>query len=310
MFEPLNFRKLLQVVILTLPFTVLATETETQAATVQADQSSISSTPSSSVIMRADQLSVEEKSNSFSIQGQISQSRNLIDFQDGTREDSTETVLLPAYSTKLGKFSAKIIYADNQTNSGDTLNGFQDTTLTYSYPSMDWDWKTPYILVLSPGFTLVAPTSRIAQKQTQLRTATIFSLSLGVRPDEILSTEHSWGFLLGLTAGRNFYAFEEDINGKVLNQYSSNQTIAISYAYSDWSAVIELINRSRLTFKNNVRQTFIANQELAYAVNKNLSVSIGHTNEASAMKANAIDSNLNFIDEKTSTVFATLGVSY
>ena len=98
MFAYLKLRKLLQVVILTLPFTVMAAEAELSIATVQAEQSSISSTATPSITMRADQVPKEEKPNRFSIAGQIYQNRNLIDFQDGTREDSTEPVLLPSYS--------------------------------------------------------------------------------------------------------------------------------------------------------------------------------------------------------------------
>lgn len=314
MFTRTFLRKMLQLVILTLPFTVQAQQLQTSNVAVNADQSSKSLTSqtnaNSATVLKADQLLEDETSIQFSIGVQVSQSRNMIDFQDGTREDATEVLLLPKYSTSIGSFSAKILYTQNNKDSEDITNGFADTLVTYTYPSIDWGWKSPYILYVNPGFTLGLPTSRASQKQTQLKGAGIFNLAMGIRPDEIVPTEHSWTFLLSLTAGRNFYSFEEDINGKVLNQYSSNQTISLGYNYMNWSLAIDLVNKSRWTFQNNVRETFISNQEIGYAINDHLTVSVGHTNEASAQKANGMDSNLNFIDEKTSTVFATMGVSY
>ena len=272
-------------------------------------QPSKSSTAVSTI--SADQLEAEDEIPSrFSISADLSQSRNLVDFQDGSREDSTELLIVPSYKTKLGKFSAKIQYAQNQKNSEDILNGFADALLTYTYPPIDWDWSPPYIIFISPGFTMVAPISKVSQKQTELQTSAIFNFNLGIKPDQLLKSEHAWSFLLGLTAGRNFHPFEEDINGAVLNKYSSNQSLTISYSYSDWSLTLDLVNRSRWTYKDNVKQSFITNQEIGYDINSNLAISVGHTNEASAQKADGMNSNLNIIDEKTSTVFATVGVKF
>lgn len=318
--------KMLQLVILTLPFTVHAADVQSSQAAVNGLQSSKSLTSvsvsqnesqniqavltSQSVVMKADQIPAEEKNSKFSIAAQLSQSRNMVDYQDGSRVDTTEVVILPSYSTPIGTFSSKIVYDENNKDNEDTTNGFADTLLTYTYPAIDWAWKSPYVLFLSPAFTLVAPTSNISIKQNQLNGAGIFAVALGIRPDQIVPTEHSWIFALALTAGQNFYSYQEDINGKVLNQYASNQTLSLGYSFMNWTLTIDLVNRSRWTFKNSIRESFISNQELAYAINDNLSFSMGHTNEASAQKANGIDSNLNFIDEKTSTVFATIGVSY
>lgn len=327
MFTNVGLRKLFQVVILTLAFTVQAHEDGISQAAVNAEQTSKSSTSqnqnvkpeqtnfqaattSHSTIMSADQLPLDETPSKFSIEAQISQSRNLVDFKDGTREDALEITVLPRYATTIGSFSAKIVHTKNIKDDEDITNGFADTLLTYTYPSIDWGWKLPYVLFLNPGFTLGIPTSRISQKQTQLTAATIFNLAMGIRPDNIVSTEHAWIFQISLTAGRNFYPYEEDINGNVLNQYSSNQMLSLSYNYMNWTMAIDLLNRSRWTFQNNIRQSFVSNQEIGYSFNDNLSLSVGHTNEASAMKANAQESNLNFIDEKTSTVFVTMGVSY
>lgn len=331
MFTVFQLRRWLQVVILTLPFTVSAADTEVSGQTVHADQLSISSTaqiatamsvssatamsvPSATVpqatTKSADQMEVEETSSKFSVDLEISQSRNLVDFQDGTRQDATETLLYPVYSTGIGSFAAKIVYAQNQKDSEDINNGFADTQLIYTYPAVDWSWKSPYVLFLSPGLVIVAPTSQVSKKQTQLNLSTILDFKTGIRPDEIRPTEHNWSFVLGLTAGRNFYAYEEDINGNTLNQYSSNQLLRLSYSHLDFSIILDFVNRSRLTFKNNIRQTFVATQEIGYAFTDNLSLALGHTNEASAMKANAQESNLNIIDEKTSTAYITMGVSY
>lgn len=306
----------LQVIIMTSTFGLYAAElvqsidsNQNILIATSATQPSTSSTAVS--VMHADQLEADnETPSSFSINADLSQSRNLVDFQDGSRADSTELLVVPAYITKLGRFSAKIQYAQNQSNTEDITNGFADALLTYTYPAIDWDWNSPYVIFINPGFSMVAPISKVSQKQTELQTSAIFNFNLGIKPDQLIKSEHAWTFLLGLTAGRNFHPFEEDINGAVLNKYSSNQSLTISYAYSAWSLTLDLVNRSRWTYKDNMKQSFIVNQQIGYDISDHLAVSVGHTNEASAQKADGMNSNLNIVDEKTSTVFATIGVKF
>ena len=178
----------LQAIIMTSGFGLYASDTLQTSASINvltytnsnaffattAVQPSKSSTGTS--VTRADQLETEvEKPSNFSISADLSQNRNLIDFQDGSREDSTELLVVPSYKTNLGRFSAKIQYAQNQSNSEDINNGFADALLTYTYPAIDWDWSPPYVIYFSPGFTMVAPISKVSQKQTELQTSTIFN---------------------------------------------------------------------------------------------------------------------------------------
>ncbi len=117
--------------------------------------------------------------------------------------------------------------------------------------------------------------------------------------------------MMGLTAGRSFHSYEQDINGAVLNRYSSNQTLAVGYSIGDWSFSVEFLNRLRWTYQGNLKTpSFVASQEIGYSIHDHFNLAVGHTNEASAMKDNGVDSNYNLVDEKTSTVYGTVGVAF
>ena len=242
---------------------------------------------------------------------QVSRSTNLVDFQDGSRSDSYEVLMNPSLKTPIGNFSVKETFAQNVKDNEDITNGFSDMAISYNRGSFDWAWSAPYILTMTPSVSLVVPLSQVSVKQNQLQTAISAGLSFGIKPDELYKTDGAWSLLMGVTAGRSIHAYEEDINGAVLNKYSSNQTLSIGYTISDWSFSFEFLNRVRWTYQNNMKTaSFVASQEIGYNLTEHFNVAVGHTNEASAMKANGIDSNYNLVDEKTSTVYGTIGASF
>ena len=117
-------------------------------------------------------------------------------------------------------------------------------------------------------------------------------------------------FAAAVTLGRNVHAYEENINGKVLNQYSSNQSVAVGYAISDWSMSATFINRSRLTYQGNTKSTFEIVEELGYALNDSFALAIGHTNSGASLKPNGSDSNIELFNENSSVVYGTLSMSF
>ncbi len=248
----------------------------------------------------------------FSGSFEISRSTALYNFRDGSHADGLDLQFVPVLMTPIGSFSLKETYSRNLHNDNDVNAGFSDAAVTYGFGSMDWDWSTPYVLTLSPSATVIIPISEISVKKNQLQTAIAGGLSLGIRPDNVGENQSAgWTFSIAATAGRSFHAFEEDINGAVLNKYSSNQSVSLGYKISDFNFVFNYTNRSRWTYQNKIKQSFVMSQEIAYSINENFNVSVGHTNDvASILKANGFESNLQIIDENNSGVYLSLGAGF
>lgn len=264
-------------------------------------------------VMSADRIvkpKVEKPDYKFSIASIISRSTSLVDHQDGTRSDSFEVLVAPSLLTPIGNFTVKQSFSKDLRDDESTEDGASDTSVIYGMPPKDWQWSPPYILTLKPTLSAVIPVSRLSRITTQLQTSIVGGISFGIRPDGLHKSDGTWDLAIGVTAGRNFHTYAEDIKGRVLNQYSSNQTLNIGYTIADWNFSFEFINRSRWTYQNHVKQSFIASEEIGYSITQNFSVAIGHTNEASALKADASESNLSLIDENTSTVYGSLGISF
>lgn len=243
---------------------------------------------------------------------EVSRSTSLYDFQDGSRSDSLDLLFYPILKTPVGTFSLKETYSKNLNNDADTANGFSDATVTYGFGAKDWEWSTPYVLTMSPSISVVIPVSDLSIKKNQLQTAIAGGLTFGIRPDGLAAEKAgSWNVALAVTAGRSFHTYEEDINGSVLNKYSSNQALSLGYSISNWSFGLYYTNRSRWTYQGNIKQSFVLSQVISYSFNDNFYATVGHSNDAgSVLKANGFESNIQIIDENNSGVYLTLGSTF
>jgi hypothetical protein len=158
---------------------------------------------------------------------------------------------------------------------------------------------------LGYSFTAVAPVSKPSTKRDQLQTSLSAKIKLSTAPKE-----DGFSGSVSVSAGRNFHAYEEDINGSVLNQYSSNQTLSLGYGYDKFSISLDYINRTRWTYQGNIKSAFELDEELGYDINKTFNVAVGHSNTGSTLKANGTDSNIDFYNENSSVVYASLTLSY
>lgn len=236
----------------------------------------------------------------------LSRSTNLVDYQDGSRSDSVDYAFSPSLKTSFGTLATSVAYSQNlrdQYNS--TASGWSDIPLIFSFKPKTFVWiernaKVQY------SVTAVVPVSQYSVKKDQLQTALSGKIGFSLMPAE----GNGFGFVAGFSLGKNFHSFEEDINGSVLNQYSSNQSAGISYSYNDWSLSADFVNRTRWTYKNNVKSSFEISEEIGYSISPNFSVAIGHTNAGATLKANGADSNVELYNENTSIVYGTLGMSY
>lgn len=236
----------------------------------------------------------------------ISRITSLNDFQDGSRNDSLNYEISPSLKTTFGTLISSITYSQNLRDQ-------------YSRTASDWG-DIPVILAFKPvspkwlgknfkntySLSVVVPRSQISVKKDQLQTAVTGKISLSVTPAE----GDGFGYSVGISLGRIVHAYEEDINGNVLNQYSSNQNLNLNYSSGAWGISAGFTNRTRLTYKNTVKSYFDMNEEVNYSINSGISITLGHTNSGSTLKANGTDSNIDLYNENNSSVYAALGLSY
>lgn len=275
--------------------------------------SSNSSNPNQKSIISADQVeSLQESSEtSFHAAVQISRNTSLYDHQDGTRKDGLDYLVVPSLKTFFGGFSAKVAYSQDLKDESTTASDWTDVPVTFSFIPNKWEWSPPYILTLTPTLTAVAPLAKTSVQRDQLQTAFITGLSFGIIPDGIAAQKDgAWNLAIGLTAGRNFHAYSTDINGAVLNQYSSNQTLNVGYTYRQLSLSVEFIHKVRWTYQGNVKNSFEHTEEIGYGLTDHFSIALGHTNAGSTLKTNGSESNVAVINENDSLVYAALGMEF
>lgn len=239
----------------------------------------------------------------FGLNLEISRSTSLIDYKDGSRSDGLDIVVVPSVKAFNGKISAQLAYSQNLRNQySQTENDFADVPVTYAFKAIPLNWMNTSF---SYSVTALVPVSKYSRIKDELQTALSGRVGLSMAAEG-----NGFNASAGITLGRNFHKFEEDINGAVLNQYSSNQNLNLGYVLSNWSASLIFVNRSRQTYKGNTKSSFELSEEIGYSVNDNFSLALGHTNAGSTLKANGLDSNIELIDENSSMIYGTIGFSY
>ncbi len=245
-------------------------------------------------------------SAAFSFGLSLTRSTSLVDFQDGSRSDTLDYIFNPSMKTSFGSFATSLAYSQNLRDQYDSIGSdWSDTPLIFTFNPKTFTWLERNAK-LKYSVTAVLPMSQYSVKKDQLQTALSGKIAFSLMPAD----GNGFGFISGISLGRNFHSYEEDINGNVLNQYSSNQNVGISYSYNDWSLSADFVNRTRWTYKNSVKSTFEMSEKIGYSINPSFSASVGHTNSGATLKANGADSNVDLYNENTSIVYATLGMSY
>lgn len=263
-------------------------------------------------VMSADQVIKEapKKSTTFNASMDVSRSTNLYDHQDGSRSDSLDFRFIGGAGFTNGHSLAMVVdYANDLRDPENTAAGLIDPSVKYSFKSTNWAWSAPYLLTFRPALSTVIPMSKGSTKRDNLQGALSGSVAFGIIPDGIYKSDGVWSVMIGLSAGQNFYTYEENINGKVLNKYSSNQSMDINYSIADFSFSLSYLHRSRWTYQGNIRESFALGQEIGYGLNDNFAVSVGHSNEGAMIKANGYESNLDVIDENNSSVYMGISAS-
>lgn len=268
-------------------------------------------------VMSADQAGIDSRTDQpvASAVFLVSRNRSLIDFQDGSRTDGMDYQFIPKLQTYFGSFSAKISYSQNLNTEPTTdlkqISDWADVPFTFAFNSAKWLWSPPYQIAVTPTLTLVLPMSQASTKRDQLQTAFVTGISFSLFPDGIATKKDgAFSLALGVTAGRSFHPYEENINGATLNKYSSNQTLNAGYTYKKVSFGVEYIHKTRWTYGGNIRDSFEMSEELGYEINDHLGLALGHTNAGSSLKADGSETNFRVVNENDSTVYVQMGVSF
>lgn len=244
---------------------------------------------------------------SFSLGFDVTRSTSLIDHQDGSRSDAMDYSVKPAVKLSFGTLSSEIAYTQNlRDEATPTENDFADIPVKLSFIPVKLNLVNDYNSRIGYSLTALAPVSKNSTQRDQLQTAISAGLSFAMDPLD----GQGLSFSTSVSLGRNVHAYEEDINGRVLNQHSSNQTIGLGYGLSDWSLSATFINRSRLTYQNNTKSSFEIVEELGYTLNDNFALALGHTNSGASLKPNGTDSNVEIYNENSSVVYATLSMTF
>lgn len=255
---------------------------------------------------QAKKTETKETETQFHIAASVTRSTNLIDFQDGSRSDSMDYQVSPSLKMSIGTLSTSLSYSQDLKDESSTASDIGDIPLKFSFNRTKLDWFETKQASLGYSLTAVIPASKMSVKKDELKTAISGAVSFSVTPKD----GEGFSYSAGLSVGQNIHAYEEDINGSVLNKYSSNQSIALGYAISNWSFDVSFANRTRLTYKNSTKSSFEISEEISYAINDNFGAAIGHSNSGASLKPNGTDTNIDLINENSSVVYASLNVTY
>ncbi|MGE5086973.1 MAG: hypothetical protein ACM3MG_11775 [Bacillota bacterium] len=268
-----------------------AASNQTASSTVAVNQNAAFN----SSTMRAEQASEFPMVSGFI---QASRSTNLYDFQDGTRQDGMDYIARVNINlTKIHLIRIDGGYTQSMTNP--EMSDWNDTSISFRKNPTLISW--PVLLGYSVGG--VIPTSKDSYKRQNSIASATTSLTAAINPSVLKPGVSVTGIL---SFAKNFHEYETDINGKVLNQYTSSQILSLSY---EWPARISisanLVHRNALTYQNNIRESFEISEELGYDINKRFSVALGHSNSGNALKPNGVDSNIQVMDENSSVIYAS-----
>ncbi|UOF01097.1 hypothetical protein [Bdellovibrio reynosensis] len=233
----------------------------------------------------------------------VSRSTSLYDFQDGTKRDGIDYMgrvsyrISENYSTRaqIG-YSQDLIDYENDDVSNLSFNFSRAAVSVGKY------LKGGYLLGLG------LPTSRDASKFQSLQASVSGGVTAAINPDLLLT-----GFSISGSAifVRNFHQYITRADGPVNTEYAANQSLSFAYNFSSGvyiSASFAYV--SVFSYQNVMRNSFEISQDIGYQVHDHLSLSVGHTNGGSALKANGTDSNIQILNENDSTVYASATVLF
>lgn len=240
--------------------------------------------------------SVSETQKIFSLNTSLTYSTNM--YAEGEYDKYSSTTLSVIPSIQLNKktnLSVSTNFIKEQTGAENFL--MTNTTVRLSHqtakitPQLSWKNRLDGIL----------PTNRDSQLIDRLQGAVGIGTSLSYNNK---NKTLPFSFSGSLALQRNFHEYDLNADGIKNNAYGLTQGLSLDLSLTEnLSLGIAGNYRTAINYDDKAKYAFDTTIDLSFAFNDNTGISTGVTNGGSALKANGIDSNMSFVDEKSSEVY-------
>jgi len=282
---------------ISLGFTVVA------VAAPQQRLVTVSKSKSKSFYRKIPKASENESGLSGSVS--LSYSQSLVDYQDGEKSASGGGLAsLSGSLTSNWRLSGSVGFDQNFRDEEDRTNGVSDLSFGLRNKNHELASWLSGAWSLSASYPLSEYSAKVQGFQGSIGTRYSFSLT-----SEVLAK--GWDLYTSLSANRSFHKFETDPSGSILNPYSIRKSIGGGYSFQRWNFSASFSHVHRFNYEGRVSESYQHSQDISFEIQPDAwSMSVGHSNGGSWLKQNDQDSNLQFVDENSSTVYAQTEVSF
>lgn len=149
------------------------------------------------------------------------------------------------------------------------------------------------------------PTSKDSRERDSLIT------SFTLRPNLKFDLTHGFSLYYRLGMTRYIHSFTTATSGKSNARYGLSQRVDVEYSpEKHWALLVSGSYSNAWTYENSLNQNFRFLEELSYLVTDALSVSLGHRNEGSRLKADGQSSNIEVFNGRSSIVYTAMGYTF
>jgi hypothetical protein len=229
-----------------------------------------------------------------------SHSQSLTNFQDGTLKQSNDFEFSPSYKWKdqltmlYWTYSQDVVRPEN--------SDIGDVYLIHSFKGFDFSR-----IKLVPTMIGILPESKESREKYNLETSVGGKLAASIQERLLIP---GFTFATAVSLARNFHRYDTATDGKPNSAYSSRQSIITGYEFGIFSINGEFHHINKWTYSGTMGEGFEHTEEASVSMGDHYAFTLGHTNAGSMLKANARDSNLSFVDENSSLVYAKVSMKY
>lgn len=115
-----------------------------------------------------------------------------------------------------------------------------------------------------------------------------------------------WALYWTPTAVKNIHGYTRNHNSVANISHSLSNALTLEWTRKSLSLGVTAGYIMGWTYQDNLRDQFILDQSVTYAVDKQWTLILGHSNSGDMLKSNGRDRNVSFFDENSSTVYAAI----
>lgn len=224
-------------------------------------------------------------------------SRSLHEGDDIDRSLESQILVIPSLQlSEMLKISARLALSQNLVHEKETT--LKNTRLGLSHQAL----RLNPFLSLAPSIGVSLPTDTILPRQDSFLTAVSASSKLST--DFTRLGLDRLNLVLGLAATKNFHEYRTNRLG------SSNTSHSLVASFDAFLKIISLLSLSiygeralGLTYEGSPKNNFELTETANFTLNRNATLSIGHSNSGAAYRENGTDSRVSLFNPNDSTVF-------